>query len=201
MKHPVKLRGVTATPLRKDAARNRQRIVDVGRRLVDKGTPIQLNDVARAASVGVATVYRHFPTPEALLEAVATPGFEALTDHAERALSGSDPWAALSDFLHATVDVLTSDASVSAVYAASQDALPETTELKQRLTALTGRLWAQAHAVGSAGVDVRQADLMPLMCGVVYAATVHPPMDTEDRSTAAHRYLTITLRGLRPEGA
>ncbi|BCJ55955.1 hypothetical protein Asp14428_74300 [Actinoplanes sp. NBRC 14428] len=54
--------GMTTAPLRKDAARNWQRIVEVGRRLIDQQVPIQLNEVARAASLGVATVYRHFPT-------------------------------------------------------------------------------------------------------------------------------------------
>src|SRR3712207_3163298 len=100
---------MTTAPLRKDAARNWQRIVDVGRRLVDQETPIQLNDVARAASVGVATVYRHFPTPEALLETIAAPGLEALLRHAEDALGDDQAWPALRGFLHAATEAQTSD--------------------------------------------------------------------------------------------
>ena len=62
-------------PLRKDAAQNWDRIVAVARELVDEGTPLQLNDIARRAGLGVGTVYRHFPTAEALLETVATPAW------------------------------------------------------------------------------------------------------------------------------
>ncbi|MGW6796955.1 TetR/AcrR family transcriptional regulator [Streptomyces chartreusis] len=184
-------------PLRKDAVRNRQKIIDVGRRLVDEGTPIQLNDVARVASVGVATVYRHFPSPEALLETVATPGIEALITHAERTLQGDDPWAALSDYLHAGAAAVLVDASLSSVFASPVDALPHITVLKQRLTEVFGQLLDRAHASGSADPNVTQADLLPLMCGVVYAATMHSAADAEDRSAAARRYLTIVLEGIR----
>ncbi|TLP56219.1 TetR/AcrR family transcriptional regulator [Microbispora triticiradicis] len=188
---------MSTAPLRKDAARNWQRIVEVGRRLVDEGTPIQLNDVARAASVGVATVYRHFPTPEALLETVATPGLEALAAHAERALSGGDPWAALRDFLFAAADAQVTDASISPVFAAPVNVLPHVGDLKERLAVLFGRLLERAHAAGVIDPSVTQADMLPLMCGVAFAATVHPATDTEDRAATARRYLTFLLEGLR----
>jgi AcrR family transcriptional regulator len=139
------LRMATA-PLRKDAARNWQRIVEVGRRLVDDGVPLQLNDVARLAGVGVATVYRHFATPEALLETVAAPGLEALAAHGERALADGDPWQALTSFLFAAIDMMLTDSSISAVTATRDNTLPRTAELKARLQALCGQLLAGAHA-------------------------------------------------------
>src|ERR1700760_937643 len=114
---------MATVPLRKDAARNWQRIVEVGRRLVDEEAPIQLNDVARTASVGVATVYRHFPTPEALVETLAAPGLEDLVGRAERATAGGDAWSALRDFLYAAIDAQMTDASIASVLASPQPAL------------------------------------------------------------------------------
>lgn len=164
---------------------------------MDEGTPIQLNDAARTASVGMATVYRHFPTPEALLETVATLGLETLVSHAEQALADGDSWTALRDFLFAATDAVIADVPLSPVFAAPVNALPLTTELKQRLTALFGRLLDQAHAAGAADPGVTQADMVPLMCGVVYAANVHPAATAKDRAANARRYLVVLLEGLR----
>jgi AcrR family transcriptional regulator len=187
---------MTTAPLRKDAARNWQRIVEVGRQLVDDGVPLQLNDVARLAGVGVATVYRHFPTPEALLETVAAPGLETLAAHGERALTDGDPWQAMAGFLFAAIDVMLTDASISAVTAAPDNALPRTAELKASLQALCGQLLDRARAAGAVRLDVTQADLIPLMCGVVYAARAHAS-DREPASATGRRYLAVTLDGLR----
>jgi AcrR family transcriptional regulator len=187
---------MATAPLRKDAARNWQRIVEVGRQLVDDGVPLQLNDVARLAGVGVATVYRHFPTPEALLETVAAPGLEALAAHGERALAGGDPGQALSDFLFAAIDAMLTDASISAAAAAPDNALPRTTELKTRLQALCSQLLGRARAAGTVRHDVTQADLIPLMCGVAYAAKAHAS-GHEPASATGRRYLAVTLDGLR----
>ena len=187
---------MTTTPLRPDAARNWQRIVEVGRQLVDDGVPLQLNDVARLAGVGVATVYRHFPTPEALLETVAAPGLEALAAHGERALADADPWQALAGFLFAAIDAMLTDASIPPVTAAPDNALPRTTELKARLQALCGQLLDRARAAGTVRRDVTQADLIPLMCGVAYAANARAS-DHEPAPAVGRRYLTVTLDGLR----
>lgn len=75
---------MTTTQLRKDAARNWDRIVAIARVLVDQGVTLQLNDVARRAGLGVGTVYRHFATPEALLETVATPAWKPWPPTANR---------------------------------------------------------------------------------------------------------------------
>ena len=186
---------MATAPLRKDAARNWQRIVEVGRQLVDDGVPLQLNDVARLAGVGVATVYRHFPTPEALLETVAAPGLEALAAHGERALADDDPWQALAGFLFAAIDAMLTDASIPPVTAAPDNALPRTTELKARLQALCGQLLDRARAAGTVRRDVTQADLIPLMCGVAYAANARAS-DHEPAPAVGRRNLTVTLDGL-----
>jgi AcrR family transcriptional regulator len=197
MDYPVILVTMTTAPLRKDAARNWHRIVEVGRRLVDAGTPIQLNDVARTAEVGVATVYRHFPTPEALVETIAAAGLEAQVARAEEALAGDDPWVSLRDFLLAATEAQITDASLPLVFSAAQSALPRTAALKERLVGLFGQLLDRAHAAGVADPAVTAADMMPLMCGVMFAANVHPAPSAPDRAATARRYLTVLLEGLR----
>ncbi|MEV5376156.1 helix-turn-helix domain-containing protein [Streptomyces nondiastaticus] len=184
------------TPLRKDAARNWDRIVAVARELVDQGTPLQLNDVARRTGLGVGTVYRHFATPEALLEAVATPRLEALTAHGRQALVDTDAWRALESFLTRTVEAQVTDASLAPVAAASVDALPRTTELKESLWSTGTTLLERARAAGAVRPDLTAADLVPLMCGIAYAVDVHGSAPA-DRIDTAHRYLAALLGGLR----
>ncbi|MDT0317857.1 TetR/AcrR family transcriptional regulator [Streptomyces millisiae] len=187
---------MSPAPMRKDAARNRQRIVDVGRQLVNDGAPLQLNDVARLAEVGVATVYRHFPTPEALMETLATPGLEALVARAERALTEDEPWQALADFLDTTLEAQLTDPAISIVRAAPHHVLPRTTELATTLDSLAGELLDRAHAAGTVRTVVTWDDLRPLMCGAAYAATVHAD-GQETRLASGRRYLSVMLHGLR----
>lgn len=185
---------MTTAPLRKDAARNRERIVAVAREVVDEGTPLQLNDVARRVSMGVGTVYRHFPTAEALLETVAAPGLEALAAHGEQALADEDPARALTGFLTRTVEAQVTDASLSAVTAAPTDALPRTTELKQNLSSVGRQLFRRALDADVVRADVTADDLVPLMCGIAYAANVHTAPAA--RAETARRYLAALLEGV-----
>ncbi|MFD7233012.1 TetR/AcrR family transcriptional regulator [Streptomyces sp. NPDC059881] len=187
---------MTTTPLRKDAARNWDRIVAVARALVDEGTPLQLNDVARRAGLGVGTVYRHFSTPEALLETIATPCLEALVAHGEQALADTDPWRALEGFLTRTVEAQVTDASLAPVTAAPANALARTTELKQSLWSAGTTLLDRAREAGAVRPDLASGDLVPLMCGIAYAVDVHGAAP-DDRIDTARRYLATLLGGLR----
>ncbi|MFD0206026.1 MULTISPECIES: TetR/AcrR family transcriptional regulator [Saccharothrix] len=187
---------MATTRQRTDAARNRDRIVAVARGLVDEGTPLQLNDVARRAGVGVGTVYRHFPTAEALLETVAAACLEALVEHGEQALTDTDTRRALEGFLIRTVEAQVTDASLAPVTAAPSDALPRTTELKRSLQAVGATLLDRARRAGVVRPDLAATDLVPLMCGIAYAAQVHSATPT-DRATTARRYLATMLDGLR----
>ncbi|WP_055585613.1 TetR/AcrR family transcriptional regulator [Peterkaempfera griseoplana] len=187
---------MTTPQLRRDAARNWDRIVAVARDLVDQGTALQLNDVAHRAGVGVATVYRHFATPEALLETVATPCLEALTAHGHQALTDADPRRALEGFLSCVVEAQVTDAALAPVAAAASDALPRTTELKASLASTGTALLDRARDAGAVRSDVAAGDLVPLMCGIAHAVNVHGGAPA-DRIAAAHRYLAMLLEGMR----
>lgn len=186
---------ILVTMTRSDATRNRQHIVDIGRAFLAERRPLRLNDVAREASIGVATVYRHFPTPEALLETLARPRLEDLVEHAERARDADDAWGAFAGFLTAGIDAQLADAAVQPVVAAARHELPETAELVGRLTTLSAVLLDRVRAAGLVRPDVEHADVVRLMCGVVFAASVHAT--PAERATLTRRYLDVVLTGLR----
>ncbi|TKK91591.1 TetR/AcrR family transcriptional regulator [Herbidospora galbida] len=188
---------MTTTSLRKDAARNWERIVATARDLVDQGIALQLNDVAHRAGLGVATVYRHFATPEALLETVAAPCLEALAAHGEQALADPDAWRALEGFLTRVVEAQVTDAALPPVAATATDALPRTTELKESLASAGTALLDRARAAGAVRPDLTAADLVPLMCGVAHAVAVRGGGHA-DRIDTARRYLAILLEGVPP---
>ncbi|MER8116667.1 helix-turn-helix domain-containing protein [Streptomyces sp. NPDC094031] len=189
---------MTSTQLRKDAARNWDRIVAIARELVDEGTALQLNDVARRAGLGVGTVYRHFATPEALLETVAAPCLEGLAEHGRGALALADtePLRALEGFLARVVEAQVTDAALAPVAAAAVDALPRTAELKRSLTTAGTELLDRAHAAAAIRADLTATDLVPLMCGIAHAVNLHGG-DTASRLRTAHRYLTTFFEGTR----
>ncbi|WP_344424099.1 TetR/AcrR family transcriptional regulator [Pseudonocardia ailaonensis] len=188
---------MAASPLRKDAVRNRRRIIEVGRELVADGAPVQLNEVARAAGVGVATVYRHFPTPQALIEAVSVDGLEALIRAAERAVDRDDPWTAFRDFLVGIVDAQLADAALSPVLSAPQAALPGTAHLLERLSSLFTTLFGRVSEAGRLAPGITLADMTPLMCGIAYSARLQPADDPQARAAAGRHYLDVVLNGIR----
>src|SRR5438132_10729221 len=88
---------------RADAIRNRKRVLDAARRcMARKGLDAQIEEIARAAGLGVGTVYRHFPTKEDLVEALAMARFERLAELAREALTSEDPWTGFEGIMRAS---------------------------------------------------------------------------------------------------
>ena len=82
-----------ARPQRADARRNRAAVIESARKqFAAHGLDAQIDEIARGAGVGVGTVYRHFPTKESLLEALAQARFERLAEEGRRALEAEDGW-------------------------------------------------------------------------------------------------------------
>src|SRR3954465_2303509 len=99
-------------PLRADARRNRERVITAaGAVFAEHGRDAQMDDVAKRAGVGVGTVYRHFPTKEALIEALAMDRFERILAAGREALLNPDAWAAFSGALWAGAALTASDRS------------------------------------------------------------------------------------------
>jgi AcrR family transcriptional regulator len=193
----VSARTDPAAPLRADAARNRARVVEAGRRIAASGRPLQLNEVARLAAVGVGTVYRHFPTPQALLETLVGERLEELLDHAVAAADAADPWQGLADFLREAVATQVAEPGFAAVFSAAEDAQVRTSELKAALDDASDRLLARARDARAVREDITPDDVHRLLCGVAYAARIP---GGEDEAASAARYTDILLAGLHTTG-
>ncbi|MFI1920478.1 TetR/AcrR family transcriptional regulator [Nocardia sp. NPDC020380] len=180
--------------LRADAARNRDQVLEAARAAVDDGDmSLMLNEIARRASVGVGTVYRHFPTPRHLLEAVVTDRLTALVGEAEDAATDSDPWNSLQRLTRATISHLLADAALAEVLGAANDADTQTTQLKYALATIADAILDRTRQDGHIRTDVDADDFRRLVCGIIYAAR----LGDGDPGPRADNYLSITLAGLR----
>ena len=112
---------IDAPPLRADARRNRERILEVAREVfASEGLSVPIDTVAARAGIGVGTVYRHFPTKEALFAAIVTDRVEALGADARAALEDDDPGAALFGFLTTMAERSATDMALADAFAAAE---------------------------------------------------------------------------------
>ena len=103
---------------RADARRNREKVLEAARAVFsEQGRDAQMDDVARRAGVGVGTVYRHFPTKEALIEALMVAAFETIAAAAEEALEIEDPWEAFASVCWRGAETMAADRALSEVFA------------------------------------------------------------------------------------
>jgi AcrR family transcriptional regulator len=179
-----------AKPLRADARRNRERILKAARAVfADQGIDAQMDDVARRAKVGVGTVYRHFPTKEALVDALVRERFEVIAGYAREALERDDAWEGFCEMLWRSAEGNAADRAFCEIVAHSDksDVVADTGLLDS-----TRELIARAQAQGRMRADATEADVGIMMCG---ASSVMRAMITEPDSW--RRYLTLMLDGLR----
>jgi len=165
----------TGRPLRADARRNRARVLEAaGDVFAAEGIAVPLDEIARRAGVGAGTVYRHFPTKEALFEAVVTDRIKALTSVGRAALAGiaagGDPGEAFFGYLA----VMVSDAGAKmdladALVGAGVDLQRTTLAAADDLRDALGDLLAQAQSAQAVRTDVDVADLHALIGGAVAA--------------------------------
>ena len=184
-------------PLRADARRNRERVLIAARAVfAEQGREAQMDDVARHAEVGVGTVYRHFPTKEALIEAVAIDSFERVTAKAQEALELDDPWEAFTSTLWSGAEILAADRALSELMALIPGSMLKGLPVEQELNAAMTELIRRAQEAGALRTDVILDDIPMLMCGVGSATR------KEHRCPDAwRRHLSIVIDGLRASTA
>jgi AcrR family transcriptional regulator len=183
-----------ARPQRADALRNRAKVLDAARRqLAEHGLETQIEEIARDAGVGVGTVYRHFPTKEALLEALAEDKFQGLATAARAALEVEDPWQGFVDLMTYGARTISDDRGLSQAMDQRPDICGAAAE-DAGLRELTAELVERAQKAGALRADITADDIPSLICGLGRAvragAEGAPSMSWE-------RYLDIILAGLR----
>ena len=186
---PVPLVPTAARPLRADARRNRERILKAARAVfAEQGTHSQIDDVAKRAKVGVGTVYRHFPTKEALLDALVRERFEEIAGYALEALEREDAWEGFCDMIWRAAERNAVDmAFCEAVASSDKSSIVEEVGLMRS----TQELIRRAKAQGKMRLDVTEQDVPLMMVGASAVMQMSPTAD------AWRRYLTLMLDGLR----
>jgi AcrR family transcriptional regulator len=185
-------------PLRADARRNRQRLLQAAAgAFAAEGLSVPLDEIARRAEVGPGTLYRHFPTKEALFEAVLHDRLQRLADDARTLRRAEDPAAALLDF----IGRLVAEAALKRDLA---DALASGgAEMNAALTAIAGHLrneigylLTRAQHTRAIRNDITTADLMALITGIVVALRPRPGDQADPQRTIA-----VLRDGLRAASA
>jgi AcrR family transcriptional regulator len=184
-------------PLRADARRNREKVLAAARAVfAEQGVDAQMDDVARRADVGIGTVYRHFPTKDALLAALTDEVFEVIAAHAREMLALDDPWEAFKRSLWFAGEKTAGDRAFAEILGATRGAPPHDCPAKEDLIATTGELMRRSIAAGDMRPDVLIDDVGLLMCGI--GSAINMP---HSRPDAWRRHLGIVLDGLRAEAA
>lgn len=186
---------VTTRPMRSDARRNRERVLVAAEDVFSQmGLRAQVEEVARRAGVGVGTVCRHFPTKQALVEAVLEAMYEALLNDARQALEQPDPGAAFHTFFYALSEFQARHRAL-AEHMATEIALSESAQsVKDALQVAIDELVARAQAAGAIRADIGSADVALLFSGVAHATALAGDLQPVLR----RRYVALILDGLRP---
>jgi AcrR family transcriptional regulator len=180
---------------RVDAQVNRGRILDVAEEVFGKGgATASTEEVARLAEVGIATVFRHFPTKAALLQAVLIRRFDRLREQAEALPATTEPGAAFFGFFrHLVADARTKIAIGDALLDAGGDSGGEATRASSGLRRAVGALLDRAQQAGEVRDDVELPEVYALLVATCRAAA-HPDLEAE----VSARVLAIVFDGLRP---
>jgi AcrR family transcriptional regulator len=159
----------TKPALRADARRNREKIIEGARTVfARRGAAAQMEDVARASGVGVGTVYRHFPTKEALMTELVRRTFESFVGTAREALAtGGEPFEVLADVLRRNSELIAGDAAVQeGIMGAGAEVWAGTEAERTQLGEISRQLIERAQRAGTMRPDVGAEDIPMLMCGV-----------------------------------
>jgi AcrR family transcriptional regulator len=184
-------------PLRADARDNRQRLLEAARdAFIDHGPGASLEEIARRAGTGIATLYRRFPDRQTLMREVVLDAIEGTIEAARRAAAEEpDPFRALARYMHEVIDMRT-----AAVISALLGAVPldggEMERAREVGPTLVQGLVDAAQQAAALRQDVTSADIGLLI--VRLSRPLAGGFARETNASLSHRHLELVLDGLRP---
>jgi AcrR family transcriptional regulator len=182
-------------PLRRDAERNRQRILAAAAQVfTERGLDATLDEVARAAGVGVGTVYRRFPDKEALVAALFRDRVDNLVTVAEEACAAPDPWQAIVSYLEYAAAAMAGDTGLRQLMMFATYDRDQVCYARDRMRPVITRLVQRAQASGDLRGDFEAPDVKMIAFMLAslaeYTAAVTPDV--------WRRYFAMLIDGLRP---
>ena len=184
---------VTSRPMRSDARRNRERVLAAAEDVFSEmGLRAQVEEVARRAGVGVGTVCRHFPTKQALVEAVLEAMYESLLNDARQALEQPDPGAAFQTFFYALSEFQARHRALAEQMATEIDLSESAQSVRDALREAIDELVTHAQDAGAIRADIGSADVALLFSGVAHATALAGDLQPVLR----RRYIALILDGL-----
>jgi AcrR family transcriptional regulator len=181
-----------STQLRADAQRNLERVLDAAAGLfAERGCDVSVDEIARRAGVGHATVFRRFPTKDALIAAVVSKQIRELSAYLEEALAGEDAGEAFRGFVWHAGELHARDRGLHEGFSRCVGER-EVAEAKAELNARIEQLIRRAQEAGAVRADVAADDVSSLVGSAIRGAS-----DSEDPELW-RRYVEVVLDGLRP---
>jgi AcrR family transcriptional regulator len=193
---PMTTSEAPSRPLRKDAARNRELLLEAAREVfAERGLEASLDDVAHRAGVGVGTAYRHFANKQELAAALFADTIDKMVAEAEAAIEIEDPWESLVAFFEGSALRQANDRGLHELLMGYKEAnhAREAQNVLERLTPTITAMFERARNAGVLRPDVEATDSAAIfaMLGTTFAmsSATHPDL--------WRRYLTILLDGIR----
>jgi AcrR family transcriptional regulator len=188
----------TARPLRQDAVRNRERLVQAARAVFGRrGLDAPLEEIAREAGVAIGTLYNRFASRGELVDAALGPLAQRAVELAERAAAADDPWQGFVTFMQESCELMADDRGLADVHRSTVPGTPVIDAAQKRLTTLKTRILSRAQDAGALRADIRGSDLALLTWAI--ASTMDATR--EAAPDAWRRHLAVLLDGLRADAA
>jgi AcrR family transcriptional regulator len=182
-----------ARPLRRDAQRNRERIlVAAAEVFAAQGLAATMDDIAAAAGIGVGTVYRRFPDKRQLIEALFEARIDRIAALARRALGDPDPWRALVDFMNRSLAVEAADRGLAELLRFGLGGGDRIARARSCISPLAEQLLRRAQDAGAVRRDLVVGDLL---MGKLMLVTV--AQHTPDAPDQWQRYFHLFLESIR----